>query len=106
MSSEMYERMRVNPKFQELVKKRGRFAWALAIIVFTMFFGFVLMVAFDPVALGQPVSEVSLVSVGVVIELFLFFFFWVIAAFYVSIANSEFDALTEEIIQQALKEKR
>ncbi|MEF8701421.1 MAG: DUF485 domain-containing protein [Candidatus Accumulibacter sp. UW20] len=104
MSNEMYKRMRGNPKFGELIRKRGRFAWTLAAIVFTMFFGFVLMVAFDPVALGQPVSEVSMVSVGVVIELFLFFFFWVIAAFYVNIANSEFDALTEEIIEQAQKE--
>ena len=33
MSSAMYERMRVNPKFQELVAKRGRFAWTLAFIV-------------------------------------------------------------------------
>ena len=56
--------------------------------------------------IGQPVSEVSLVSVGVVVELFLFFFFWVIAAFYVNIANRDIDALTEEIIQQAQKEKR
>jgi hypothetical protein len=33
MSSAMYERMRANPKFQELVARRGRFAWTLAAIV-------------------------------------------------------------------------
>ena len=70
MSSAMYERMRVNPKFQELVAKRGRFAWTLAFIVLSMFYGFVMVVAFNPTALGQPVSEGSFVTVGVVVELF------------------------------------
>ena len=38
MSSAMYESMRVNPKFQELVEKRGRFAWTLATIVLVLFY--------------------------------------------------------------------
>ena len=51
MSSAMYERMRANPKFQELVARRGRFAWTLAAIVLTMFYGFVMVVAFNPTSL-------------------------------------------------------
>ena len=57
MSSEMYEHMRSNPKFQELVSKRSRFAWTLAFIVLTMFYGFVLVVAFKPALLGQPIHQ-------------------------------------------------
>ena len=57
MSSAMYERMRGNPKFQELVARRGRFAWTLAVVVLSMFYGFVMVVAFNPTSLGQPVSE-------------------------------------------------
>ena len=33
----MYERMRANPKFQELVTRRGRFAWILAFVVLALF---------------------------------------------------------------------
>ena len=33
MSSEMYSKMRQNPKFQELVKRRTRFAVTLSVIV-------------------------------------------------------------------------
>jgi uncharacterized membrane protein (DUF485 family) len=33
MSSEVYERIRRNPKFEELVNKRGRFAWTLTAVV-------------------------------------------------------------------------
>ncbi len=104
MSSAMYERMRVNPKFQELVATRGRFAWTLSIIVLVLFYGFVTAVAFIPGILGQPVSEGAMLTVGVAAELFLFIFFWVLSAVYVSRANSTFDALTAEVIKQAQKE--
>ena len=104
MSSEIYERMRVNPKFQELVAKRGRFAWTLSIVVLVLFYGFVLMVAYNPSTLGQPVSDGSMLTVGVAAELFLFVLFWVLSALYVRRANTEFDDLTQEVIKQARKE--
>ena len=94
MSSAMYEHMRNNPKFQELVRRRGRFAWTLATIVLALFYGYVLTIAFNPTALGRPVAEGSMLTVGVAVEAFLFIFFWVLTAFYVMRANSEFDAMT------------
>jgi len=106
MSSAMYERMRANPKFQELVSKRTRFATILAAIVLSMFYGFVMVVAFNPAALGQPVSEGSMLTVGVALELFMFIFFWVLTAVYVNRANTEFDALTQEIVKEAWKENK
>jgi|JI8StandDraft_1071087.scaffolds.fasta_scaffold1253811_1 uncharacterized membrane protein (DUF485 family) len=106
MSSAMYERMRANPKFQDLVARRGRFAWTLAFIVLTMFYGFVMVVAFNPTALGQPVSEGSMLTVGVAVEFFMFVFFWVTTAIYVKRANTEFDALTQEIVKEAWKENK
>ncbi len=104
MSSEMYERMRGNPKFQELVKRRGRFAWTMSAITLVMFYGFVLVVAFKPALLGRPISEGSMLTVGVVVEFFMFVFFWILTAIYVVRANGEFDSLTQEIIKEAQKE--
>lgn len=106
MSSAMYERMRANPKFQELVARRGRFAWILAIVVLTMFYGFVMTVAFNPLVLGKPVAEGSMLTVGVAAELFMFIFFWLLTAYYVKRANGEFDALTQEIVKDAWKENK
>ncbi|HXE41134.1 MAG TPA: DUF485 domain-containing protein [Azonexus sp.] len=106
MSSAMYERMRANPKFQDLVARRGRFAWTLAFVVLTMFYGFVMVVAFNPASLGQPVSEGSMLTVGVTVEFFMFVFFWVLTAVYVKRANTEFDALTQEIVKEAWKENK
>ena len=102
----MYERMRGNPKFQELVSKRSRFAWTLATIVLTLFYGFVMVVASKPASLGQPVSVGTMWTIGVVVEMFMFVFFWSLTAVYVRRANSEFDALTQEIIKQAWKDSK
>ena len=106
MSSAMYEHMRTNPKFQELVTRRGRFAWTLAIIVLTMFYGYILTIAFNPTSPGRPVAEGSMLTIGVAVELFMFIFFWVLTAVYVRRANTEFDALTQEIVKEAWKENK
>lgn len=103
MSSAVYERMQADPKYQELIATRGRFAWTLSVIVLTLFYGFVLAVAFFPAALGKPVSEGSMLTVGVAVELFLFIFFWSLSAIYVKRANGEFDDLTAEVIRQSQK---
>lgn len=101
MSSALYERMRANPKFQELVRKRGRFAWSLAITVLTVFYGFVMLVAFRPGLLGQPVAEGSPLTIGVAAGLFMFVFFWILTGLYVRRANLEFDVLTQQIVDEA-----
>lgn len=106
MSSAMYERMRANPKFQDLVIRRGRFAWTLAFIVLTIFYGFVLTVAFSPATIGQPISDGSRWTIGIVVELFMFVFFWLLTALYVYRANSRFDVITAEVINDARKESK
>ncbi len=101
MSSEMYERMRSNEKFKQLVKRRGRFAWTLAITVLALFYGFVMTVAFRPGLLAVPVAEGASLTVGVAAGLFIFVFCWLLTALYVRRANGEFDALTDEIVTEA-----
>ena len=104
MSSDVYARIRKNPKFQELVQRRGRFAWTLAFIVLTLFYGFVMVVAFNPTTLGTPVGEGSMYTFGVVSEFLLFVFFWILTAVYVRRANTEFDELNAQIVREAWKE--
>ncbi len=101
MSSAMFERMRSNPKFQQLVTTRGRFAWTLAVTVLAIFYGFVMLVAFKPGVLGLPVAEGSVLTVGIALGLFMFIFFWLLTAWYVRRANGEFDALTAQIVAEA-----
>jgi uncharacterized membrane protein (DUF485 family) len=101
MSSAMYERMRSNPRFQQLVKTRSRFAWTLAITVLTAFYGFVMLVAFRPAFLAQPVAEGSALTWGIAFGSTIFVSFWLLTALYVRRANGEFDAATEQIVKEA-----
>lgn len=101
MSQSLYAQIRANPKFAELVAKRGRLAWTLSIIVLVLFYGLVLIVAFKPALIGERVAEGSTLTVGVAAGLTMFIFFWLLTAFYVKKANGEYDALTREIVDSA-----
>jgi uncharacterized membrane protein (DUF485 family) len=101
MSSALYARMRENPKFLALVTTRGRFAWTLSAVVLVVFYGFVMLVAFRPALLGQPVAEGSRLTVGIAAGLCIFVSFWSLTALYVRRANGEFDRLTAEIVAEA-----
>jgi len=102
MSEAVYARIRANSKFAQLVARRGRLAWWLAGIVFVLFYALVLMIAFAPSVIGERVAPGSTLSVGVAAGLFEFVFFWLLMAYYVSKANSDFDALTAEIVDDAV----
>ena len=88
MSSETYERIRSNPKFQQLVSARSRFAWALSAVVLVGFYGFVMVVAFAPAVIGTRIGG-SMLTVGVASGLTMFVGFWLHPIGYI-LANSYF----------------
>lgn len=102
MKNPIYKKMRNNPKFQQLVQKRTRFAWTLSLITLAAFYGFVMLVAFQPTTIGQTLSEGSQFTFGLVVELAMFIIFWLMTWAYVRRANGEFDALTQEIVREAV----
>ena len=104
MSSEIYARIRQNPKFKELVSKRERLAWTLSGIVLVLFFGLFLTVAFYPSVLAIRLGD-SFVTTGLLIAFSQFILFWLLTAVYVRRANSEFDALTEQLLRESIKAK-
>lgn len=106
MSSSVYAHIQRNPRFAELVAKRTRFAVVLSAIVLAIFYGFVLVVAFNPSLIGERVAEGSTLTIGVAAGLFQFVFFWILTAVYVRRANTEFDALNSEIVHSALRETK
>lgn len=101
MSNAMYQQMRNNPKFKELVARRGRFAAALSAVVLVAFYGYILLVAFAPATVAKPLYAGATVTWGILFELSMFVGFWILVAIYVRRANTEFDALTKEIIDEA-----
>ena len=106
MSSSVYARIRSNPEFTELVNRRGRYAWFLSAIVFVIFYGFVMTVAFAPELIAlQPFSG-SHLTVGILAGLFQFVVFWILTFLYVRRANGEFDALNKKIVDAAWEDAK
>lgn len=103
MSNPLYENIKRDPRYAELVRQRGRFAATLALMVISVFFSFVLLVAFVPSAIAVRIFEGSNLTVGVVLGFFQFVFFCILTWVYVHRANGEFDTLNEQIVQDAMK---
>lgn len=102
MSSDVYRRIQRHPKFQELVQRRSSFSWLLSVTVLGLFYGFILLVAFNPGLMAMRLGgENSVITFGPVAILSMFVLFWALTAVYVRRANGEFDDLTRELIEDA-----
>jgi len=102
MESELARRVSANPLYQELKAKRSRFGWLLAIAMLVVYYGFILLVAFDKPFLAQRLGS-GVTTIGMPIGFGVIVFTVVITAIYVRRANAEYDELTERIKKEALK---
>ena len=44
MNDSIYQEIENNPRFKELVQKRGRFAWLLSLITLALYVGFIFLI--------------------------------------------------------------
>jgi uncharacterized membrane protein (DUF485 family) len=95
-------RLKQNPKYQDLVKKRSSFATMLTIAMFLIYFGFVLLVAFNKPLLAMPIGA-GVTTLGIPLGVFVIVSAFILTGIYVYRANGEFDAITREIIEEVKK---
>lgn len=100
-SDKVYRRIYDNPKFQALVKKRGRFAWTLSALMLLAYYGFVCLIAFDPQLLGMRIRPESVLTWGIPAGLGLIILSFILTGIYVQRANGEFDRKVREILEEA-----
>jgi uncharacterized membrane protein (DUF485 family) len=97
--TDIVDRVKRDPRFDELIAKRTRFAWALSAIMLAIYFGFIFIVAFAPKVLGTSLGGVT--TVGIPVGVLVIVSAFVLTGIYVFRANSEFDALTRGIVERA-----
>ena len=102
MQTDLTARVARDPRYQELKSKRSRMGWWLTLAMMVVYYGFILLVAFNKPFLTTRLGE-GVTTIGMPIGLGVIIFTIVITGIYVRRANSEFDALTEQIVQGALK---
>ncbi len=88
---ERYQAIERDPRYQALLRRRGRFAWVLTAIILVVYFGFVGLVAFDKPLLAASLSG-GATSVGIPIGLGIILLSILLTGLYVRRANGEFDA--------------
>ena len=102
MDVDMVTRIASHPKYQELKRKRTSFGIWLTISMLVVYYGFILLVAFNKPFLATRLGA-GVMTMGMPIGLAVIVFTVVITAIYVRRANSEFDAMSEEINKAVLK---
>ena len=95
-------RIRANPKYQELKRKRTSFGWWLTLLMMVVYYGYIALIAWNKPFLAQPLGA-GVTSLGVPIGMGVIVFTIIITGIYVRRANGEFDQLTREILEDVAK---
>ena len=96
MNDELVERIKNNPKYQELITKRSGFSVKLAIFVLVMFYAYILTIAFEPTLLGVKLGD-GVMTYAFPVAAAIIIISFITTLIYVRRANGEFEDLTESI---------
>ncbi|MBL8433550.1 MAG: DUF485 domain-containing protein [Zoogloea sp.] len=102
MRDELGDRIRANPKYQELVSKRNSYSWMMTILMLVVYYGYIVLIAFNKEFLSQKLGA-GVTSIGIPIGVGVILFTIIITGIYIRRANTEFDALKEQVIKEATK---
>ena len=102
MTDTMTAQIQANPKYLELKRKRNSFGWILAVCMLVVYYGYIALIAFNKEFLSQPIGS-GVTTIGIPIGMGVIVFTIVITGIYVRRANSEFDRLTREILDEVTK---
>jgi uncharacterized membrane protein (DUF485 family) len=87
--------------FKKLVKNRWAFSIIMTILIMFVYFGFILVIAFNKKLLSSKIS--SKLTLGIPVGIGIILFAWILTGIYVYWANKYYDQAVEEIKKDFLK---
>jgi uncharacterized membrane protein (DUF485 family) len=90
-----------SPRYRELVRERSRFSWTLTIVMLAIFFGYILLIAFAPGVLAHRIYGTT--TLGIPVGIGVIVSGVVLTGIYVHRANSRFDPMIREIVEDSRK---
>lgn len=87
--------------FKKLVKNRWIFSILMTLLIMFVYFGFILVIAFNKELLSIKIS--SKLTLGIPVGIGIILFAWILTGIYVSWANKYYDQAVEEIKKDFLK---
>ena len=95
-----FDQHRPCARAQQLVRRRSRLSWSLSAAVLGTYYSFMLVVAFAPQWLHAPLSQGGMLSVGIPVAASIIVVSWLLTGWYVRTANTEFDALSAQLLEE------
>ena len=102
MEADLTTRIANHPSYKELKAKRTSFGMWLTLAMMAVYYGFILLVAFNKPFLATRLGA-GVMTYAIPIGFGVIVFTVVITAIYVRRANSEYDSLAEQISKAVLK---
>lgn len=102
MDTELARRIASHPQYLALKSRRNRFGWWLTAAMMVVYYGFIVLVAFDKPFLAQKLGA-GVMTLGIPLGFGVIVFTILITAFYVRRANGEFDELAEQVTKAVIK---
>lgn len=96
LHSERLARIARDPRYQALTARRSRFTWMLTGIMLVIFFGYILLIAFNKEFLARPIGG-GTTTIGIPIGLGVIIAGIVLTGVYVHRANKDFDPMVRAI---------
>ncbi|WP_072680109.1 DUF485 domain-containing protein [Arcobacter sp. LA11] len=103
MNDQLVQKIKANPNYQELVKKRTGFAVKLGIFILVMFYTYILTIAFNPTVLGIKTGE-GVMTIAFPVAAAIIIISFITTLIYVKRANGEFEDLTNKIREDVKEE--
>lgn len=100
MENDAAAKIAANPKYQKLIRVRGRYGWIMSGIMLVIYYGYIAAIAFDKELLARKLGE-GVMTYGIPIGMGIIFATVILTGLYVRRANTEFDALTRDIVKES-----
>ena len=97
MYAKIYDRIKNDPEFIDLVQKRRAFSIKLTFIMLSIFFAFILTIALNPAFFAQKLFEGSTTTIGIPIAISIIVAAFTLTGIYVKKANGTFDIILNRI---------
>ena len=102
MDDKLVQKIASDPRYQQLKARRTSFGMWLTLAMLVVYYGFILLVAFNKPLLATRLGE-GVTTVGMPLGLGVILFTILITGIYVKRANSEFDKLSDDLNKAVLK---
>ena len=101
MVDEVAARVEANPKYHRLVSMRSSYSIIMTILVMVVYYGYILLVAFNKEWLATKIGAGMVTSIGIPLGVGVIVTTIILTNIYVRRANTEFDDLNAQIIKEA-----